>query len=50
MKSAPRTGIVAAMHPELAAVLAAMPDERRQPVATRDFLVARNSRTCSSPT
>ena len=37
MKSAPRTGIVAAMHPELAAVLAAMPDERRQPVATRDF-------------
>ena len=37
MKSAPRAGIVAAMHPELAAVLAAMPDERRQPVATRDF-------------
>ena len=37
MKSAHRTGIVAAMHPELAAVLAAMPDERRQPVATRDF-------------
>ena len=37
MKSAPRTGIVAAMHPELAAVLAAMPDERRQRVATRDF-------------
>ena len=37
MKSAHRTGIVAAMHPELAAVLAAMPDERRQRVATRDF-------------
>ena len=37
MKSAPRAGIVAAMHPELAAVLAAMPDERRQRVATRDF-------------
>ena len=33
MKSAPRAGIVAAMHPELAAVLAAMPDERRQRVA-----------------
>ncbi|QTD45805.1 5'-methylthioadenosine/adenosylhomocysteine nucleosidase [Ottowia testudinis] len=37
MKPVNRTGIVAAMHPELAAVLAAMPDEQREPVATRDF-------------
>ena len=32
-----RIGIVAAMHQELAAVLAALPDERRQALAGRDF-------------
>ena len=32
-----RVGIVAAMHQELAAVLAALPDERRQTVAGRDY-------------
>ena len=32
-----RTGIVAALHPELAAVLARLPDEQRQRVAGRDF-------------
>lgn len=33
----PRTAIVAAMHEELAAVLALMPDERKQAVASREF-------------
>ena len=37
MKPKGRTGIVGAMHQELAAVLAALPDERRQRVAARDF-------------
>lgn len=32
-----RTAIVAAMHQELAAVLALLPDEQKQPVAGRDF-------------
>ena len=34
-----RTAIVAAMHEELAAVLALLPDERRQAVGGRDFWV-----------
>src|SRR5690606_37191096 len=34
-----RTGVVAAMHPELAAVLERLPDEQRQRVAGRDFWV-----------
>ncbi|WP_332813068.1 5'-methylthioadenosine/adenosylhomocysteine nucleosidase [Ramlibacter sp.] len=34
-----RTAIVSAMHEELAAVLALMPDESRQPVAGREFWV-----------
>ncbi|HVZ42264.1 MAG TPA: 5'-methylthioadenosine/adenosylhomocysteine nucleosidase [Ramlibacter sp.] len=34
-----RTAIVSAMHEELAAVLALMPDETRQPAAGRDFRV-----------
>ncbi|MGE4241329.1 5'-methylthioadenosine/adenosylhomocysteine nucleosidase [Ramlibacter sp.] len=34
-----KTAIVSAMHEELGAVLALMPDERRQPVAGRDFYV-----------
>jgi adenosylhomocysteine nucleosidase len=34
-----RTAIVAAMHQELAAVLALLPDERKQAVAGRDFWV-----------
>jgi adenosylhomocysteine nucleosidase len=34
-----RTAIVAAMHQELAAVLALMPDEQKQPAAGRDFWV-----------
>ena len=34
-----RTAIVAAMREELAAVLALLPDERRQPVGGRDFWV-----------
>ncbi len=35
----PRTAIVSAMHEELAAVLALMPDEARQRAAGRDFYV-----------
>jgi adenosylhomocysteine nucleosidase len=34
-----KTAIVAAMHQELAAVLALLPDEQKQPVAGRDFWV-----------
>jgi adenosylhomocysteine nucleosidase len=34
-----RTAIVAAMHEELSAVLALMPDEQKQPAAGRDFYV-----------
>ncbi|MBI5275001.1 MAG: 5'-methylthioadenosine/adenosylhomocysteine nucleosidase [Burkholderiales bacterium] len=34
-----RTAIVSAMHEELAAVLALMPDEQKQPLAGRDFWV-----------
>jgi len=36
-----RIGVVAAMHPELAAVLGRMPDEQRQRVAGRDFRVGK---------
>lgn len=39
MTIAPRTAIVAALHEELASVLALMPDEHRQTVAGRDFWV-----------
>ena len=35
----PTIGIMSAMHEELAAVLAAMPDEQRVSVAGRDFWV-----------
>lgn len=37
MSAAPRVGVVAALHQELAAVLARLPHERRQQVGGRDF-------------